>query len=108
VATPDLLGAVLALVLAWEGLLNVVGPRFVREEFRRFGYPDGLRLGTGVLEWIAAIAIAIPSSRLVGCALGPCILIGVLGALLRAKEPFMRLEYPTVLLALTAVLAASG
>lgn len=104
--TADLvLSVLLAAVLVWAGALNIVGPGFIRSEFRNWGYPDSLRIAVGLTEWAAALALLFPQTRLLGCALAAAVLIGVLWTFLRHGER-MRMEYPLVLLALVLLVGA--
>ena len=100
-----LLPILLSAVLIWAGALNLTGPGFIRAEFARWGYPDGLRIVVGVTEWAAAIALIFVPLRIIGCALAVIVLLGVAATFVRDRS-LMKLEYPLVLLALTLVVAA--
>ncbi|WP_315832079.1 DoxX family protein [Bradyrhizobium prioriisuperbiae] len=104
-STPDILSILLAVVMARAGWLNLTAPDFIRAEFRAWGYSERLRIGVGVLEWIAAAALLIPSLRPIGCAIAVIVLLGVIATLWRHRE-FMRVEYPALLLAVTLLTAA--
>jgi DoxX-like family len=98
------LAILLAAALAWAGCLNLVGPDFIRAEFKAWGYSNRLRLLVGALEWTAAIALLIQPLRLIGCVIALGVLLGVLVTLFRQRE-YLRLEYPLVLLVLVLVVA---
>lgn len=100
-----LVALLLALVLVWAGALNLVGPGFIRSEFKGWGYPDSLRIAVGLTEWAAALALLFPATRMAGCALAAAVLLGVVYTFLRHGER-MRLEYPLVLLALVVIVSA--
>src|SRR5882757_4079764 len=101
----QILVALLTLVLVRAGWLNLFAPDFIRDEYKRWGYSDSLRIAVGITEWIGAITLLIPSVRLIGCALAIAVLLGVVLTFLRHRE-FMRLEYPAMLLSITLLGAA--
>jgi hypothetical protein len=103
---PDLLAWLLACIFVWAGALNIIGPKFIRDEFESWNYPSSLRIITGAAEWLAAGLLIWPRFRLIGCLIGTVVLLGVIGTLLRDRQ-LMRLEYPLVLLALAALIASS-
>src|SRR5882757_6066685 len=100
-----LLPILLSAVLIWAGALNLAGPGFIRADFTKWGYSDGLRIAVGVTEWAAAIGLMFVPVRIVGCALAVIVLLGVTATFVRDRS-LMRLEYPLALLALTLVVAA--
>ena len=104
-AIADILAILLAAVLARAGGLNLTAPDFIRAEFRAWGYSDRLRMTVGILEWVSAATLLVPSLRVIGCAIAIAILLGVLFTLARQRE-LMRLEYPAVLLALVLLVVA--
>src|SRR5437588_12783433 len=103
----DLLAWLLACLFVWAGALNIVGPKFIRDEFESWHYPPWLRLAAGAAEWLAAFLLIWPRFRLLGCLVGIILLLGVIFTLLRDRQ-LMRLEYPRVLLALPALVASSS
>jgi uncharacterized membrane protein YphA (DoxX/SURF4 family) len=102
----DVLAWLLACIFVWAGALNVLGPKFIRDEFNSWGYPSWLRLTAGATEWLAAVLLIWPRFRLVGCLVGIVVLLGVIVTLVRDRQP-MRLEYPLVLLALAVLIGSS-
>jgi uncharacterized membrane protein YphA (DoxX/SURF4 family) len=102
-----LLAWLLACIFVWAGALNIVGPKFIRDEFHSWHYPPWLRLAVGASEWLAAVLLIWPRFRLIGCLVGVIVLLGVIVTLLRARQ-LMRLEYPLVLLALAVLIASSA
>lgn len=74
----------LAIFFLYGAINNFLARGNLRETYRRWGYPDGFHLVTASLEFIAAILLAIPSTRLLGAALASCVMIAALGTLLRA------------------------
>jgi uncharacterized membrane protein YphA (DoxX/SURF4 family) len=102
-----LLAWLLACIFVWAGALNIVGPKFIRDEFNSWHYPPWLRLAAGASEWLAAVLLIWPRFRLIGCLVGVVVLFGVIVTLLRVGQ-LMRLEYPLVLLALAVLIASSA
>lgn len=102
----SLIVLLLSAVLIWAGGLNILAPGFIRDEFRGWGYPDWLRVGTGVTEWLAAVALVYSPLRLLGCGLALLVLIGVIVTFARTRQ-WMRMEYPLVLLALVLWVGAA-
>ena len=102
-----LLAWLLACIFVWAGALNIVGPKFVRDEFGAWRYPAWLRVAAGLSEWLAAALLIWPRFRLIGCCVGAVVLVGVIITLLRDRQ-LMRLEYPLVLLALAVLIAGSA
>ncbi|MBZ7924784.1 DoxX family protein [Ensifer adhaerens] len=98
------LSALLAIVLAWAGLLNLAAPAFVRAEFEKWGYPPALRVLVGLMELCAAVLLLWPNGQRLGALIGGLVLLGVVASLLRTRE-WLRLEYPLVLLAAVALVA---
>jgi uncharacterized membrane protein YphA (DoxX/SURF4 family) len=103
----DLLAWLLACLFVWAGALNIIGPKFIRDEFDSWDYPPWLRVAAGAAEWLGAFLLIWPQYRLIGCFVGIIVLLGVILTLLRDRQP-MRLEYPLVLLALTVLVASSA
>lgn len=92
----------LAAAMVIGGGLNLVGPVFIREEFRRWGYPALLRIVVGLAECMSAALLLHPATRSAGALLALSVLVGVLVTLARDRA-WLRCEYPT-LLAILAVL----
>ncbi|MCR0985742.1 DoxX family protein [Roseomonas populi] len=92
----------LAAAMAIGAGLNLVGPGFVREEFRRWGYPAALRIAAGLTEGAAAVLLVSSSTRSAGALLALAVLASVIITLARDRA-WLRCEYPTVL-AIMAVL----
>jgi uncharacterized membrane protein YphA (DoxX/SURF4 family) len=103
----DLLAWLLACLFVWAGALNIIGPKFIRDEFDSWHYPSWLRMAAGATEWLAAFLLIWPHLRIIGCVVGILVLLGVILTLLRDRQ-LMRLEYPLVLLALTVLVASSA
>jgi len=94
--------ALLALALLWAGVLNAIGPRFIRLEYAGWGYPAWLRHAVALAE-VTAAALLLSAAYRFGAALGLLVLAGVYVSLIRHRQ-WMRLEYPLMLGAMAAFL----
>lgn len=66
----------LAVVLGLIGVIQLIGPRFAREAYQRWGYPQHIRVLTGALDILAAFMLAGPSLRGWGIALAAVLTFG--------------------------------
>jgi hypothetical protein len=66
----------LAVVFGLIGVVQLIGPRFVRAAYRRWDYPQRLRLLTGLLDLGAAFMLAVPALRGWGIALAAILTFG--------------------------------
>jgi hypothetical protein len=71
----SLLAWALAAFFVFGGAVNIAAPESVAADYRRWGYPDWFHLVTGGLEFTAAVFLALTATRLVGAALGSCIMM---------------------------------
>jgi uncharacterized membrane protein YphA (DoxX/SURF4 family) len=92
----------LACLFLWAGWLNLFGPSFIAEEFRKWNYPDGLRVGVGIAEWSIAVMLATQWLPRLAILLAAAILLAVVVTFVRDKQ-FMRLETPLLLVAILAI-----
>ena len=58
------------------GAVQLIGPRFVREAYKRWDYGPRVRIVTGVLDVMAAIMIAVPALRGWGIVLAAILTFG--------------------------------
>ena len=58
---PTLIPSSLAAIFAVVGIVQLAGPRFARDAYRGWGYSQGLRLVTGLLDIAAAAMLVEPS-----------------------------------------------
>jgi hypothetical protein len=65
-----------AVVLGLIGTVQLIGPRFVRDAYRRWDYPQRLRLVTGVLDLAAALMLVLPALRGWGIAVAAILTFG--------------------------------
>lgn len=80
----ELLFWVLAIFFFYGAVNNFLARGNLRETYRNWGYPAGFHYVTAVLELVAAIFFAIPSTRVLGSALASCIMIAAILTLWRA------------------------
>ena len=80
------LALVLAIAFFGAGAFNLAGGASVKAGFVRWGYPEWWNLVTGGLELLAALLIAIPSTRLIGLLLGAAILLAAVATVLRHRD----------------------
>lgn len=87
-------GEVLATAMAWllsaffvfGACVNAIGPKAIREDYARWGYPKGFRFVTAVLELIAAVLVAIPDARPIGAVLAAAIMAAAVASTLTHGE----------------------
>jgi len=66
----------LAVMFGLIGAIQLIGPRFARAAYRRWDYPQRLRVLTGLLDIAAAFMLAVPSLRGWGIALAAILTFG--------------------------------
>lgn len=64
-----------ALLLVFSGVMKLILPEGMREEFARLGYPVGTAAGIGMVEVLCAVLYIIPRTAV----LGAILLTGYLG-----------------------------
>ena len=72
----DLITLWLSVIFSVIGLVQLIGPHFVRETYRRWGYGRSVRLVTGVLDIVAAVMLGFPTLRVWGIALAAILSFG--------------------------------
>jgi len=83
---PTLVALSLAALLGVIGVVQLAGPRFLREAYRRWDYPRHLRLVTGLLDIAAALMLAEPSLRGWGIALAAILIFGSVVTMLSHRQ----------------------
>lgn len=76
----------IALMFLGGAIANFIGLRAIKDNFRRWGYPDGWHYVTGAVEVASAILIILPSTRIFGMLLGLLFLIAAAATLVRHRE----------------------
>jgi uncharacterized membrane protein YphA (DoxX/SURF4 family) len=94
--------AAAAFLLA--GIINGSGGKAIQEEFVRYGFPSWWCWITAVLEVLTAILLVLRPTFAVGVALGACIMLVAIFAIIRTRH-FSRIPPPSVFL-LLLILAA--
>jgi hypothetical protein len=97
-------------ILAWAlaaffivgSVINVFAPGTTALEYQRWGYPDWFHFVTGALEFVAAILLALTSTRLVGAGLGAAVMFAAAATVVLHGEYF-RAAPPIVVLILLAL-----
>src|SRR5260221_7214511 len=95
---PVIIAWAVAGVFAAAALLNLSGPRVLREAYARWGYPRGFHRITGVVELIAAIFLSMPQTRIWGVAVASVVLFVAVATLLN-HPPYLYAPPGIVLLA---------
>ncbi|HSM95038.1 MAG TPA: DoxX family protein [Rhizomicrobium sp.] len=76
----------LAGIFALSGLIQLAGPRFIREAYERWNFPPKFYRVTGVVELMAAAFLASPTTRLWGVALAALTMFVAIVTLLNNKQ----------------------
>ena len=82
----DLIALWLSVIFSVIGLVQLIGPHFVRETYRRWGYGRNVRLVTGVLDIVAAIMLGVPALRVWGIALAAILSFGSIIVFLNHRQ----------------------
>jgi hypothetical protein len=96
---------ILVTTFALSGLVQLAGPRFVRDAYARWEYPRGYYRITGTLELLAATLLAVPATRIRGAVLACIIMFGAVVTLLHHREYLHAV--PAMALFVAAALAAT-
>jgi len=76
----------LAALFGVIGVVQLAGPRFLREAYRSWDYSQRLRIVTGVLDIAAAMMLAEPGLRGWGIVLGAILTFGSVVTLLNHRH----------------------
>ena len=82
----DLITLWLSVIFSVIGLVQLIGPDFVRETYRRWGYGRSVRLVTGVLDIVAAVMLGFPALRVWGIALAAILSFGSIVVFLNHRQ----------------------
>lgn len=67
------------------GVVNLIGPKPVRDSFVAWGYPRWFNYVTGALELLTVALLVNEPTRLLGVALGAMIMLAALASLARNR-----------------------
>lgn len=85
-------------------VINASGSKVVREEFVRYGFPSWWCWITAILEFLTAVLLVLRPTFAFGVALGACIMVAAIIAIVRARD-FRHLPPPSVFLLLLIIAA---
>jgi hypothetical protein len=83
-----ILSAVPVMMLLFSGVLKLIKPALVVEEFARLGYPESLVLGIGLVELACTVIYVVPRTSIIGAILLTAYLGGATATHLRIGDPF--------------------
>ena len=101
-STYHLICYTLAALFLWSGWLLLFGPNFIAEEFRKWKYPDWLRVAVGVAEWSIAAMLIVQFAPRFAILLAAAIMVAVVITFVKDRQ-FKRLDMPLLLLALLGI-----
>jgi hypothetical protein len=85
-------------------LINASGRKAVREEFVRYGFPSWWCWITATLEFLTAVLLVLRSTFAMGLALGACIMVAAILAMIRTRD-FRHMPAPSLFLLLLIIAA---
>src|SRR5687767_14183155 len=83
-----IISAIPVLMLLFSGVMKLIKPAGMAEEFARLGYPESLALGLGILELFCTVVYVIPRSSILGAILLTGYLGGAVTTHVRIGDPF--------------------
>ena len=86
--TGRILSAIAALMMAFSGVLKLMKPDALVQEFNRLGYPESVIIGIGILELFCTLVYAIPRTSVFGAILLTAYLGGATATHVRINDPF--------------------
>ena len=101
-STYYLICCTLAGLFLWSGWLLLFGPAFIAEEFRKWKYPDWLRMAVGVAEWSIAGMLIMQFAPRLAILLAVAIMLAVVVTFVNDRQ-FKRLDMPLLLIALNGI-----
>ena len=82
-----IISALPVLMLLFSGVLKLIKPAIVVEGLVRFGYPESLALGIGILELACTVVYLIPRTSILGAILLTAYLGGATATHVRIGDP---------------------
>lgn len=101
-STYYLICCALAGLFLWSGWLLLFGPNFIAEEFKKWKYPDWLRVAIGVTEWSIAGMLIVQLAPRFAMLVAAAIMVAVVLTFVKDKQ-FKRLDMPLLLIALIGI-----
>jgi len=86
--TGRIISALAVLMLVFSGVMKLLKPAAVMEEFIRLGYPESLAVSIGILEILCAVVYIIPRTSILGAILLTGYLGGATATHVRIGDPF--------------------
>jgi uncharacterized membrane protein YphA (DoxX/SURF4 family) len=86
--TGRIISALAVLMLVFSGVMKLLKPAAVVEEFARLGYPESLAVSIGILEILCAVVYIIPRTSILGAILLTGYLGGATATHVRIGDPF--------------------
>ena len=87
--TGRIITALAVLMLTFSGVMKLVKPAPLVEEFTRLGYGEGLALGIGIVELACVVLYAIPRTAVLGAVLLTGYLGGAVATHVRIGDQFV-------------------
>ncbi len=88
-----------AAAFLFGAIINASGRKAIREEFVRYGFPSWWCWITAILEFLTAVLLMLRPTFAIGAALGACIMLVAILAIVKARD-FRQIAPPSVLLLL--------
>ena len=89
-----IISALPVLMLLFSGVIKLIKPAPVVQEFARLGYPEKLALVIGILELACTVIYVIPRTAVLGAILLAAYLGGATATHVRIGDPFF---YPIII-----------
>jgi len=83
-----ILTALPVLMLLFSGVMKLINPAPVVQEFTRLGYPESSALGIGIIEILCTVVYLIPRTSVLGAILLTGYLGGAVATHVRIGDPF--------------------
>lgn len=94
--------ALIAAFFVLGGTMNIFASEQIQADYTRWGYPGWFHYLTGILEWTAAVLIALPATRLIGSLLAAGVMASAAGTVLLNGE-FSHAIAPLIVLVIVAI-----
>jgi hypothetical protein len=85
-------------------VINASGHKVVREQFVGYGLPSWWCWITAILELLTAVLLVLRPTFAIGVALGSCIMVAAIAAVIRARD-FRHMPAPSLFLLLLIIAA---